>query len=276
MPFLSSLIYTGTRVAGQRERQTQAFEAGSVYFPRDVPTTEAYADYAEDRADDERETWERKPPAKRPNYEKLGTRSPWRADWGVVLGIDEPPKPQELEDFVDTQRDANAVAVDATAPGTTTDANVTGHQKVEQWLLRGPDVPAAVAELSLASNPAESLLTQVNKARTKRKLDPLKADSRGEDLLKGALINVGITLLGRGCPDDMAVIYRMEDDEARAWIGAEAKRKKGFSLVDDGPDETEVCWWTVFRMAPRRLTTSNLAFASPSFIRHGNRVRDHR
>lgn len=240
MPFLSSLIYTGTRVGGQRERQTQAFEAGCAYFPRDIPGTQAYEDYAEDRADDERETWERKPPAKRPNYDKLGTRSPWRPDWGVVLGIEEPPKPQELEEFVDTQRDADAMAVDATAPGTTTDDDGAEDQKIQQWLLRGPDLAATVAEISSTLNPAAGLLMQVNKARAKRKLDPLKADSRAEDMLKGALVNVGITLLGRGCPDDMAVIYRVEDDEARTWMAAEAKRKKGLSSIHDGPDETEV------------------------------------
>ena len=61
------------------------------------------------RADEERDTWERKPPAKRPNYDKLGTRSPWRPDWDVVLGITEMPQPEELEDFVDTQRDAMVV-----------------------------------------------------------------------------------------------------------------------------------------------------------------------
>ncbi|RPD62234.1 POP1-domain-containing protein [Lentinus tigrinus ALCF2SS1-7] len=240
MPFLSSLIYTGTRVGGQRERQTQAFEAGCAYFPRDIPATQAYDDYAEDRAYDERETWERKPPAKRPNYDKLGTRSPWRPDWGVVLGTEKPPEPQELEEFVDTQRDEDAMAVDATAPGTATGAEGAGDQKAEQWLLRGPDVPAIVAKVSPMLSPAAELLTQINKTRTKRKLAPLKAGSRPEDLLKGALVNVSITLLGRGCPDDMAVIHRVEDDEARAWMTAEAKRKKGLSLIQDGPDETEL------------------------------------
>ena len=241
MPFLSSLIFTGTRVGGQRERQTQAFEAGCAYHPRDLPTTQAYEDYAEERADDERETWERKPPAKRPNYDKLGTRSPWCPDWGVVLGVEEPPKPQELEDFVDTQRDVDAMAVDATAPGTTTGDGGNEDRKVEQWLLRGSDVPAIVAAVLSALSPAAELLSQINRARAKRKLDPLKAGSRAEELLKGALVNVSIVLPGRGCPDDMAVIYRVGDDEAREWMTAQDKRKNGLSTIQDGLDETEVC-----------------------------------
>ncbi|KAG6847946.1 hypothetical protein C0991_001129, partial [Blastosporella zonata] len=73
MAFFSSLTFTGTRVGGQRERQTQAFEAGAPYFPRDLPTSTGHDEYASARAMEEKARWDRKPPAKRPNYEKLGT-----------------------------------------------------------------------------------------------------------------------------------------------------------------------------------------------------------
>lgn len=222
MPFLSSLIYTGTRVSGQRERQTQAFEAGCACFPRDFPGTDGYNMYAEDRAEEERDAWERKPPAKRPNYEKLGTRSPWRPDWGVVLGIE-----QSEQEFLDTQRE-EAMAVDAATD-----------KKVEQWLLRGVDAPQLLADVASMLNPAAGLLVQVNQVRAKRRLDPL-GSTRAEDLFKSALVQVGITLCGRGCPDDLAVIYRVQDEEAREWIKAEARRKNGLSLMLDGPDEMGV------------------------------------
>jgi ribonuclease P/MRP protein subunit POP1 len=101
MPFFSSLTYTGTRVGGQRERQTQSFEAGCAYFPRDYPFTHAYSSYVEQRADQEKDRWERKPPAKRTNFEKLGTRSPWKPDWDVVLGLQAPTS----DDLVTTQRE---------------------------------------------------------------------------------------------------------------------------------------------------------------------------
>ena len=87
MAFFNSLIFTGTRVGGQRERQTHAFEAGTSYFPRDLPTSTGYDAYATARAKEEKARWDRKPPAKRPNYEKLGTISPWRADWHGILGL---------------------------------------------------------------------------------------------------------------------------------------------------------------------------------------------
>ncbi|KAM5533607.1 hypothetical protein V8D89_012720 [Ganoderma adspersum] len=236
MPFLSSLIHTGTRVGGQRERQTQAFEAGCAYFPRDFPCTEAYDAYAEDRENEEHDAWERKPPAKRPNYDKLGTRSPWRPDWGVVLGLEQPATALGGQVFLETQREKAMVVDGATAAAA---AAAAKDKKVEQWLLRGVDVPQLVAEVTSMLNPASGMLVQVNQVRAKRKMDPL-VNVRGEDLIKGALVQVSITLCGRGCPDDLAVIYRVGDDEAKEWIKAEAKRKNGLSLIQDGPDETEL------------------------------------
>ena len=247
MPFFSSLTYTGTRVGGQRECQTQAFEAGCAHFPRDFPCTEAYADYADDRADTDRAAWTRRPPAKRPNYDKLDTRSPWRADWGVVLGLEAPPAPEELEDFVDTQREPESPA--GAPPGTEAEATAEGGEeagpptmgKDTPWLLRGPDVPALVAEVAPMLSPTSGLLVHVNQTRIKRRLDPLGAGVFSEDLMRGALVQVSIALCGRGCPDDLAVVYRVDDEEAREWARAEARRKSGLSALPDGPDETEVC-----------------------------------
>ncbi|KAI0631997.1 POP1-domain-containing protein [Trametes polyzona] len=247
MPFFSSLIYTGTRVGGQRERQTQAFEAGCAYFPRDFPTTDAYNEYAEDREEEDRETWERKPPAKRPNYEKLGTRSPWKPDWGVVLGLEEsaPEKGssavQEGEELLDAQRDVDMQDPSVTAPPPAPAVNVSEQENAARpWLLRGPEAPTLVADISSMLNPAAGLLVHVNQARAKRKLDPLNANVRGEDLLRSALVQVAVFLCGRGCPEDLAVMYAVEDEEARKWIAAEARKKSGLSLLGDTPDETQL------------------------------------
>ncbi|KAI0333745.1 POP1-domain-containing protein [Cubamyces sp. BRFM 1775] len=243
MPFFSSLTYTGTRVGGQRERQTQAFEAGCAYFPRDFPGTQAYVEYAEDRADEDRATWERKPPAKRPNYEKLGTRSPWTPDWDVVLGLKQPPTSQEAanagadnEDLMDTQRDAEMTDAQTTEPTTIAEPEY----QLKPWLLRGPDVPTIVADVSSMLNPAAGLLLHLNQARTKRRLDPLPARVRADDLMRTALVRVSIWLCGRGSPEDLAVIYRVEDEEARKWAAAESRRKRGLALLGDGPDETQL------------------------------------
>ena len=113
------------------------------------------------------------------------------------------------------------------------------------WLLRGPDVPALVAEVAPMLSPTSGLLVHVNQARIKRRLDPLGAGVSSEDLMRGALVQVSIALCGRGCPDDLAVLYRVDDEEARECARAEARRKSGLSALPDGPDETEVCWTIV-------------------------------
>ncbi|KAH9847891.1 POP1-domain-containing protein [Lenzites betulinus] len=251
MPFFSSLTYTGTRVGGQRERQTQAFEAGCAYFPRDFPATQAYAEYAEDRAEEELDMWERKPPAKRPNYEKLGTRSPWRPDWDVVLGLEEPAASHGVTtnegeaEMLDTQRDVvmghTSSPASTHAPELAIPVPTAGQdRKIRAWLLRGADVPAIVAEVSSMLSPATGLLMRLNQARAKRKLDPLHSSIRAEDLLRTALVQVALNLCGRGCPDDLAIIYRVDDTEARKWMTAEARKKSGLALLGEGPDETEL------------------------------------
>ena len=221
MPFFSSLTYTGTRVGGQRERQTQSFEAGSAYFPRDYPFTSAYGSYANEREREEKGRWERKPPAKRANFEKLGTRSAWKPDWEVVLGL-ETTAIQDDGDLLPTQRDGNPSTV----------------RQVRPWLLRGVDVPAILENASNMFNHGAGLLTEMNKLRTKRRQDPLESKIRPDDLWKSALVMVRLTMCGRGAPDDLAVIYSLDDTEARKWTNHFDRTKKPTALVDqEGLDE---------------------------------------
>ena len=259
MPFFSSLTYTGTRTGGQRERQTQSFEAGCTHFPRDFPCTPAYADYAADRADAERDAWTRRPPAKRPNYDALGTRSPWCADWPIVLGLAPSPGPEETEEFVDTQRAPPASP--AAAPGGPKEG------ECEPWLLRGPDVPVILRAVASMLSPAPGLLAHLNQARAKRKLAPLAASTKAEEVLRGALVQVSVALCARGCPDDLAAIYRLEDGEVREWIRAEARRKNGTAAVAESPDETEVCHHIFFLVGDLELTAAWIALASICFGR---------
>ncbi|KAF8635812.1 hypothetical protein AX15_000014 [Amanita polypyramis BW_CC] len=229
MAFFSSLIFTGTRVAGQRERQTQAFEAGAAYYPRDYPFTQVYTSYAEDREKRERERWSRKPPAKRVNYKKLGIRSPWKADWEVVLGL---PKSADKndEEFVSTQRDE--------------DMNIPVDQSiVRPWLLQGPSAQRIVSGISDMFNPAAGLLAEINRMRTTFHSDPLSIDITGTDLLKGALVLVAINMCKRGTPEDLDSIHVMDDDEVRKWTKSVHKRRAPPTLStseDETPEELEI------------------------------------
>ncbi|EIW81399.1 POP1-domain-containing protein [Coniophora puteana RWD-64-598 SS2] len=222
MAFLSALTHTGTRVGAQRERATQAFEAGTPYFPRDYPCTGFYEQFASEREAKERAEWERKPPAKRVNFDKCGTRSAWRADWEVVLGL-EAPKAQDNawdkgkgQDLVPAQRDPPA-----TAP-TQPSSAVANTNPMKTWLLRGPQVPSLLRTLGDMLNPAAALLAELNALRLKRSLDPLEQQYtplKAADLWASALVRVRLRVVGRGHPEEMGVLYKVEDRELVEALG---------------------------------------------------------
>jgi len=232
MPFLESLVYTGTRVAGQQERQTQGYEAGMVYFPRDYPTIDAYKTYAEDRQASEQTNWEKKPPGKRINYEALDSTSPWRSNWDAVLGIQKDDVGQET---VTTQRGGTA----RTEP-----CDVT------PWLLRGDKVPDILSELSCVFDHGTALHSEITRLRRKCNLPAtlgsstmLNVASSGQ-LLRGALVNVSLDMCSRGVPDDLAMVYMAPDELVRKWERFLTVLKKGKMNAsvgeEDSPEELEV------------------------------------
>lgn len=243
MPFFSSLIFTGSRVGGQRERQTQAFEAGTVYFPRDYPSTASYDVFAEDAAEEDKTQWERKPPAKRPNYTKLGSRSPWKPDWEVVLGLKSAETSDDLmpaqrgengeEDEMDVDHTPAVAAVERAVPP-------AGENTLEPWLLRGPAVTDALAAARSMFNPSNGLLEYMNKLRQKRGFTPLT--TRGADLWRSGLVRVRVRMCGRGRPEDLSLLYVMDDEEMRKWMRAEGIRRRGpgGQIEEEVEDETEV------------------------------------
>ena len=233
MPFLSSLIYTGTRVGGQRERAHQAFEAGAAYFPRDFPTSAAYEAFATARATEDEERWKKKPPAKRVSWEKLSTLNPWASAWHTVLGLDPTPSGDigtdhgSNTDMVSTQRDNPPPA---SGPA------------IRPWLLHGPHARAIVENIARLLGPAAGLLSEINTLRHKRDLPPLGHPVDADALLRGALMHVRVMLCGRGAPDDMAFIYALEDQEAHSWAKAHGEREPaGYEVGEEPPDATEVC-----------------------------------
>ncbi|KAF8547670.1 POP1-domain-containing protein [Imleria badia] len=232
MAFLSSLLYTGTRFAGQRERMKQFFEAGVSAFPKDYPGVAAYDDVANERAEQDKARWERTPPAKKPNYGKLGTRSPWLADWGVVLGLEKPTASsgEGEEELVTTQRenppDPDAMQTDGES------------SRIQPWLLRGSRVPTMLSNAFIT--PAQ-FLGEINKLREKNHMAPLDASYSADDLMRSALVMVRMKMVRRGAPTDMAHIYTMLDPEARDWIKAfEKPSPKGGSSELEGHELGEI------------------------------------
>lgn len=234
MAFFSSLTFTGTRVGGQRERQTQAFEAGVPYFPRDYPFNQAYDAYADKTEEQTKGRWDRKPPAKRVNYDKMGTPSPWRADWKAVLGMKNFEASAEADDggegLLTTQRDEESEEM-----------AVEKDSEARPWLLRGPEVATILSNLAKLLHHAGGLLLEMNRLRLKRGQDPFDAGVKADALLKGALVTVRLNVCARGAPDDLALIYSMSDGDAKAWtkmLTKDGKARLNTSITT--PEEIDV------------------------------------
>jgi len=231
MPFFTSLIYTGSRVGGQRERQTQAFEAATLYFPRDYPFVPAYDEWSSNQAKENEERWQRKPPAKRVNFEKLGTMHPWRPDWHELLGLAKPLQKDAEPAFVPAQREM----------GIEDDTMGGGREPIQPWLLRGPELLKIISNVSTVFSHGAALLSEINRLRLKRKLDQLDNKITPMNLLKGALVNVKITMCTGGSLEDLAMIYFLQDNIALQWQKVlYIRRSSRISLEDETPQETVV------------------------------------
>jgi ribonuclease P/MRP protein subunit POP1 len=91
-------------------------------------------------------------------------------------------------------------------------------------------------------NHGAGLLAEINKLRTKRLQDPLETSIRPEDLWRSALVMVRVVMCGRGAPEDHAIIYNVDDDEAKKWddVLERKKRHSGVTLDDESVGEVEV------------------------------------
>lgn len=224
--FLSSLVFTGTRVGGLRERQARAFESGAGSFPEDWAGTRASGRWWDEQEQGRKERWARKPPAKRPQWMSLGWAeegsgqpgsSPWKPDWETLV----------RRTLVD---DEEAVALNEDTP--------------EPWLLRLPGgLAGLLPRLLLASfiddtgaSVVFTLLETLNVLRKRRNLSPL-AFGDGRRLLAGALVRVSVEMLGRGVAGEIGPIYVLdgegEGEEEVRWREAFAGGKNGRDMDHD-------------------------------------------
>lgn len=85
MAFWMALVYRGARTGGLQESQTSALELGVPFFPNDFPDTPAGEAYNIKLKDDGEAQYKRYPPSKRPNYERLGVKSPFSPPWRELV-----------------------------------------------------------------------------------------------------------------------------------------------------------------------------------------------
>lgn len=81
MAFWIALVYRGAKAVGLREQRSLAFEAGELTFPDCSPDTNSGAEINSSRAAELRSAYNRRPLAKRCNYNKMGVPTPFHCPW---------------------------------------------------------------------------------------------------------------------------------------------------------------------------------------------------
>ena len=215
MPFFSSLVFTGARVGGLRERRVQHFECGSgMAYPEDYVATLVHHSHVKEKAEKERARWERTPPAKRVSYEALEAagyrvRNVWDPEWGnlpLPFGAFISVSPSD-DNLIPTQPLTGAL--DGETPSSV-ESSVRW-----PWLLYGTSVPSIIAELSNSAcdKASDTFFIEMTRLRRKRGLaEPLSVSP--PTLMKSALIAVNVNLTNRGSPKDFAVIYAASSEDS--------------------------------------------------------------
>mgnify|MGYP001591722967 FL=1 len=187
VPLWSSLIFSETRPGGLAARSQQSFEAGVARFPEDYPGTVAFALYEAERAVDDRGYWQRRPPAKRPNYDKLGTTSPFAAGFGSIVKRCSP------EFAISSEPDHEVWLVSA---------------KVVRELERGEQAAMGPQATLLWGQRGASAA-----AKDKHRKDGTQVRT-AECVYGTALVRVKITPCARGAPEELAVVYWLNESQA--------------------------------------------------------------
>ncbi|KAJ3031316.1 UNVERIFIED_CONTAM: hypothetical protein HDU68_005058 [Siphonaria sp. JEL0065] len=86
-----SFVFAGAHAIGLNDRRRICFETGVASFPEDYPETAAHIAWALEEKATKQAEWERKPPAKRMNYEKLKVEDPFLSNYAKVVGGSETP-----------------------------------------------------------------------------------------------------------------------------------------------------------------------------------------
>ncbi|XP_025306111.1 ribonucleases P/MRP protein subunit POP1 isoform X2 [Canis lupus baileyi] len=102
MAFWIPFIYRGARVGGLKESVVHSQYKRSPDIPGDFPDCPAGVLFAQEQAKTLLEKYKRRPPAKRPNYVKLGTLAPFCCPWEQLT--------QEWESRVQAQEESSVAA----------------------------------------------------------------------------------------------------------------------------------------------------------------------
>ncbi|XP_043193849.1 ribonucleases P/MRP protein subunit POP1-like isoform X2 [Amphibalanus amphitrite] len=85
MAFWVALQYSGARAGGLRETERMALETGELRFPAEYPDSAAGREWEREDRQRRREEYFKRPPAKRPNFVKLGVPDPFSCWWSRLV-----------------------------------------------------------------------------------------------------------------------------------------------------------------------------------------------
>lgn len=195
MYLLSSFVFAGCMIGGLVERRNQHREAGIPSFPEHYgDICQAGSEWERTKADEEKARWEKKPPAKRPQFSAIGTTNPWSPNWREIL------TPNDEESIL------NAGKAEVSAPA-------------RPWLFTGPVRRYFNALHNHGQDPRDTLLKVINAFREQRGMSTL-AQSSADNLYSSALVHVRVEVECRGSPGDMAIIYAIPSEERQRWLDA--------------------------------------------------------
>lgn len=190
MPFWQSLVFTGSLIAGLKERRNQHLEAGKPSFPEDYPHTQAGRAYWSTRAAQDHLRWLRKPTSKRLNFTRLQGSDPWKPNWHQLLAA------QEKRLYT-----AEEEAMNGTSP-----------KQFETWLLSAwlaqPDEFSRIASSTV---PELALQQATNRYRSALLLNPLHS-MNASALYRSCVVRGLLSFHEGGSPKDMAFIFQFDDD----------------------------------------------------------------
>jgi ribonuclease P/MRP protein subunit POP1 len=203
--FWKSLTFAGARVGGVEDVHSFHFESGLPSFPQDYPETNAYLSWAARIKDQEQTAWEKRPKAKRINYEKLGVKSPFVSLFYHLIGKNEDVEMSDVDELPLAPKEGVLLPMECRP------VPVLHSKKAINMLKEKFGVEGNLASLS-------SSLKFLNV--------PINIDE--------VFVRVRITCMGRGSPSDRAFIYVATDEEQRFWIEHMEKNKE--RDMDDDED----------------------------------------
>ena len=192
MPFWLSLVFNGARCGGLKELENVSFESRSLLFPNSYPDTISGVKFELENENEKIDKYNRIPPAKRVNFNKMDIPSPFRCPWENLVA-----------EFVssETSEKANEEKCNETATARIESGNAEKEieelKNVKFFVLRSAKV---LRQLQMFCHPQS--LTKLMKSKT-GELNVESIINRG---LLRALVAVKVDMLHRGCPGDFSVI----------------------------------------------------------------------